>query len=402
MKPVYLILLIILTSSGYGQKNVVPASETNQLGLRLPTGSTRDMRTISVASAATLLKITTAYKDFSFSPVEVYYLPPAGTGGYDAGQLIGMITSAGNQVAPDPADNQLAWVISGNSAYLIYYMMQDGQCDLYIGKSNNNPFEISQPGTQRHDVSFQIPAPQHGGGYPDYVPPLFSRASSLPPPEVMKDDKTDFIYDLDGNRYSLLKIGDRFWTKENLRTTQYNDTTAIATGLNDEAWSKTKSGAYAVYDDNPDNREKYGLLYNGYAAASGKLCPEGWRVATDKDWMSLEKHLGVPVAELERTGERGNIADQLKTPDEWQASAYSGNNESQISILPAGNRKDNGEYSTLGQYGNFWTSTVYDDRYGLLYLWNHHVHFNSNAVGRIYMLANNGYSCRCVKDIPKP
>lgn len=398
MKPACLILCLMLSSAVSGQKNVMPASVTNQLGLTLPGGSTRDMRTISVASAASLLRISTAYKGLSFSPAEVYYLPPAGSGGYNAEQLIEMITSAGNQVAPDPGDNQLAWVVNPNGTWLVYYSMDTGKCDLYIGKSNKNPLAFGQQTSVQQEITTPAPAPRHGEGYPDYVPPLASRITSGAPVEGNKDADPDFVHDLDGNRYTVIKIGNLYWTKENLRTTQYRDTTVIQTGLGPEAWSSTKAGAYAVYDDKPENRDTYGLLYNGYAAASGKLCPEGWRVATDKDWQELEKYLGIPDTELDRTGERGNIADKLKTADGWAASAYSGNNAGQFSILPAGSRKDNGEYTTLGQYGNFWTSTVYDDRYGLLYLWNHHVHFNSNAVGRIYTMAGNGYSCRCVKE----
>ncbi|HBE40327.1 MAG TPA: hypothetical protein DDW27_03845 [Bacteroidales bacterium] len=209
-----------------------------------------------------------------------------------------------------------------------------------------------------------------------------------------------FVYDLDSNRYSVIKIGKHYWMQENLRTTQYRDTTNIATGLSPQDWAKAKHGAYAVYDDKPGNIKKYGLLYNGYAAASGKLCPEGWHVATDADWKELEKFSGIPEPELDRTGERGDIAGNLKTRDDWTPSSFGNNNASGFSIVPAGSRLDNGEYSTLNQYGNFWTSTVYDDRYGLLYLWNHHVNYNSNAVGRIYTVANNGYSCRCVKDKP--
>lgn len=214
-------------------------------------------------------------------------------------------------------------------------------------------------------------------------------------------DTLSYVYDLDSNRYNVMKIGEHYWMKENLRTTQYNDTTHIPTGPQVD-WPKIKHGAYAIYDNNPLNARKYGFLYNGYAVATGKLCPQGWHVATDKEWKELEKFYGLPEGELDRTGERGDIADKLKVRDGWIASAFSGTNSSGFSILPAGARLENGEFSTLNQYGNFWTSTVYDDRYGLLYLWNHHVHYNTNAVGRIYTVARNGYSCRCVKDIPEP
>lgn len=402
MKSILIIFLLFFSLTVSGQKNVVPVTSTKTLGINLPQGSRQDTRSISIVSASTLLKISTGYKGLSFSPVEVYYLPPLVSGGYDAEQIIGIIIAAGNHVAPDPGDNQLAWVVNSNAAYLIYYSIDAEQCDLYIGRSNKNPFLAQQPAPAQQESRPEPKVIQHGGGYPDFVPPLASRVTDPSTPEIKKEVEADFIYDLDGNRYTVIKIGNQFWTKENLRTTQYSDTTQISTGLNADTWSKTKAGAYAVYDDKPENKEKYGLLYNGYAAASGKLCPGGWRVATDKDWLELEKFIGIPVAELEKTGERGNIADKLKTETGWEASDFSGNNTSQFSILPAGSRKENGEYTNLGQYGNFWTSTVYDDRYGQLYLWNHHVHFNSNAVGRIYTLANNGYSCRCVRNSINP
>lgn len=211
-------------------------------------------------------------------------------------------------------------------------------------------------------------------------------------------DPTKPVYDLDGNQYTVIKIGKQYWLKENLRTTKYNDTTAIATGLNDNEWKQTKSGAFAVYQNNAQNNQVYGKLYNGYAVITGKLCPKGWRIPLDKDWLEMEQFLGLDAAELERTGERGAIAFKLKTKDGWKPSSFNNDNTSGFSILPAGSRLDNGEYTTLFQYGNFWTSSVYDDRYGLLYLWNHHVHYNTHAVGRIYTLANNGYSCRCILD----
>ena len=116
------------------------------------------------------------------------------------------------------------------------------------------------------------------------------------------------------------------------------------------------------------NIEKYGLLYNGYAVVSGKLCPKGWHVATDADWIELELFFGMPESELERTGERGDIAPKLKVVDDWKPSAFTGNNSSSLGLQPAGARLDNGEFSTLNQYGNFWTSTVYNDRFRLLYL----------------------------------
>jgi uncharacterized protein (TIGR02145 family) len=36
----------------------------------------------------------------------------------------------------------------------------------------------------------------------------------------------------------------------------------------------------------------YGRLYNWYAVNTGKLCPSGWHVPTDREWGSLIITLG--------------------------------------------------------------------------------------------------------------
>jgi len=206
------------------------------------------------------------------------------------------------------------------------------------------------------------------------------------------------VYDADGNQYNIIKIGKQYWFQQNLKTTKYRDGTAITTNLNETDWKQTREGAYAVYENLAKYGDTYGLLYNGYAVATGKLCPGGWRIPTDEDWKELEQFLGIKADELERTGERGNIAEKLKISEGWKDQAFPATNESGLSVLPGGSKLDNGDFVTLGQYGNIWSSSVYDDRYGLLYLWNRHVNYNSNEVGRIYTLATNGYSCRCVTD----
>jgi uncharacterized protein (TIGR02145 family) len=101
------------------------------------------------------------------------------------------------------------------------------------------------------------------------------------------------VYDLDSNRYTVVKIGKQYWMQQNLRTTKYNDTGAIATGLSASEWKETKKGAFALYENNSANDPVYGKLYNGYAVATGKLCPKGWHIPTDKEWKELEAFIGV-------------------------------------------------------------------------------------------------------------
>lgn len=207
------------------------------------------------------------------------------------------------------------------------------------------------------------------------------------------------IKDIDGHTYKVIKIGSQCWMQENLKTSRYKDGAAITTGLSASEWTNTTQGAFAIYEDKADNNDTYGKLYNGHAVATGKLCPEGWRIPTDEDFKVLEKHLGLPDDQLNLTGERGNaeaIGGKMKSTLLWDSPNAGANNSSGFSALPAGTRNSVGDYIVLKQYATFWTSTPYATDSS--YLWNHHLYYNGAGVGRIYETKNRGYSCRCIKN----
>lgn len=247
------------------------------------------------------------------------------------------------------------------------------------------------------------PPPPGGGPAPpvEVKPPRPVRDSITIKPggEPGKDtvSNTDQVQDPDGNPYTAITIGKLRWMRENLRTTRYNDGTPIAGNLSNTAWETTREGAFAIYEDNSQYEATYGKLYNGYAVATGKLCPKGWRVPTDKDWQELETIAGMGADLLATIGGRGTIAGSLKEPGLWDPSGEPSNNSTGFSVRPAGIRSPNGEFTVIKQYGDFWTSTVYENPYSL-YLWNRHFYYNSSEIGRNYLSANNGYSCRCVQE----
>jgi uncharacterized protein (TIGR02145 family) len=114
------------------------------------------------------------------------------------------------------------------------------------------------------------------------------------------------VTDVDGNVYKTVTIGNQEWMIENLKTTKYNDGTAI-TFVDDETnepgvWQNLSEGGYSRggYGNNSDAdyEDTYGYLYNWYAVdgdtgtGSGEetLAPRGWRIPTDEDWSILEAH----------------------------------------------------------------------------------------------------------------
>ena len=54
------------------------------------------------------------------------------------------------------------------------------------------------------------------------------------------------IYDIDGNCYETIIIGEQEWIAENLKVTHYRNGDEIQTGYNNEEWSNLNTGAYAV------------------------------------------------------------------------------------------------------------------------------------------------------------
>ena len=101
------------------------------------------------------------------------------------------------------------------------------------------------------------------------------------------------VKDADGNVYTTVKIGNQVWTVENLRTTKYNDGSAIPLVTDSAAWVNLTTPGYCYYNNttNADSIKKYGALYNWYAVDTKKLAPAGWHVPTDAEWDTLQNYL---------------------------------------------------------------------------------------------------------------
>ena len=82
------------------------------------------------------------------------------------------------------------------------------------------------------------------------------------------------VTDADGNVYHTITIGTQTWTVENLRTTKYNDGTAIPNVTNTTSWRNLTTPGYCWYNnDSTTYKATYGALYNWYAVNTGKLAP---------------------------------------------------------------------------------------------------------------------------------
>jgi uncharacterized protein (TIGR02145 family) len=158
----------------------------------------------------------------------------------------------------------------------------------------------------------------------------------------------DFIYDIDGNAYSYVKIGKQLWLSENLRTTKLNDGTPIQEVINNEDWKSLTTQGYCWINNNQSDKRTYGALYNYYTVSTGKLCPRGWHVPTDSDWKVLENYLGGWELAGGKMKEPGSV--------HW-GSDNNSTNESGFTALPSGWRWPEGLILPIGNYAQFWSST---------------------------------------------
>jgi len=190
------------------------------------------------------------------------------------------------------------------------------------------------------------------------------------------------IIDFDGNEYETVVIGDQVWMAENLRVTHYNDGTPIQTGLSNDEWGSTRenrfnsyeeAGAYSVYNDNEENSDTHGYLYNWYAINNNNglnIAPDGWHVPTKEEVLELINYLGFDNRE-DIDGCRGctifyGTGNKLKERGSSSWGEYNeATNESGFRALPSGRRwghyalspEHTGTYDTLGELASFWTST---------------------------------------------
>jgi len=93
---------------------------------------------------------------------------------------------------------------------------------------------------------------------------------------------------------------------ENLKVTNYNNGDEIHNITNGSDWIGLSTGAYGDYDNNPTNSETFGKLYNWYTVDDDSgVCPEGWHVPSDEEFMELEMYLGMSEEDANSEGYRG-------------------------------------------------------------------------------------------------
>ena len=230
-----------------------------------------------------------------------------------------------------------------------------------------------------------------------------------------------------GYDYSTVQIGEQCWFAENLRNEQYANGDSIPSDLSEEVWSTTSSGAVAIYGDEAgycdhyslvfnacdelQALEEYGRLYNWFAVVDARnLCPSGWHVSTDEDWMDLEIALGMNDTELNNSGWRGTTqGSQLKATYGWDGGCNgpsfdhecngggNGTNSTGFSALPGGRRGSGIQpYDFAGGNGMWWSPVSSNNSETMYRMMDYGDNIYRSSPAPAW-----GYSVRCIQSTPE-
>ncbi len=202
----------------------------------------------------------------------------------------------------------------------------------------------------------------------------------------------DFIYSqntvtgIDGNVYKTVKIGNQTWMAENLRATKYSNGDAIPFIEDSTKWTSLKSGAFCNYNNNEKFVSVYGRMYNWYAVTDSRnVCPSGWHVPSDEEWVVLENFLGGPSV----AGGKMKLNDTTI----WRFPNTGASNISGFSAVPGG-RQYHSAFFFLHEYCQYWSVTVNFEEY----CWSRYLSYCMQELSRFHYKKYYGLSVRCVKD----
>lgn len=223
--------------------------------------------------------------------------------------------------------------------------------------------------------------------------------------------------DYNGYSYKILGMNTNCWFLENLRTEKFSNGESIKRILNSSGWRALSyyistdfinNSAVGSYNNDINLENAYGLLYSGHSIFDPRgLCPEGWRLPTRNEWVSLVNSIspdtGLSLHSCRKIGSTLGIDCQTDVHPRWNSSSYYGSDKYNFSVFPGGYvyGGSNANFSGLGSDANYWTSEYLtsDTTYGRVYYVNFHEvnDIGFNHQDNTYNFRNAGLSVRCIK-----
>ena len=194
------------------------------------------------------------------------------------------------------------------------------------------------------------------------------------------------VTDIDGNKYRTVIIGKQEWMAENLKTNRY----AEGPFIRDVTQPKSVSNCI-FYNYNDTNNTKYGNLYSWnavypYNHNGLNLCPTGWHVPSDEEWLILVGFLGG----INEAARKMKDIDTLS----WYSPNIISNNVSLFSALPGGFYSNDGYFSGIGKKGYWWSTTPFSGNAARCIVLDENIYNVDRTIGKKL----DAFSVRCIKD----
>jgi uncharacterized protein (TIGR02145 family) len=288
----------------------------------------------------------------------------------------------------------LVWDYSiGAEEYFVYRSNDESGIYRKIGSAINESYSDTDllPNTTYYYVITQISGDKES---------VYSREVSAKTGEAWScGDGLDY----GGKIYKTVRVGDRCWFQENINVVD-GDT------------HRSCEIERHCFNNDQTMCSLYGGLYNFASISCGQsgekiqgVCPIGWRIPTDNDWMMLETELGMRETEIDKYGFRGldegsKIAGRY---DLWkdgylrQSSSFA---ISGMNLLPGGYQPGFNIklFYGLSESAIFWSSTQVNEDEECTF-WEpayaiREVHYNDTKIKKdCHSRVGTGY-LRCVRD----
>ncbi len=212
--------------------------------------------------------------------------------------------------------------------------------------------------------------------------------------------ETGEIKDVEDNTYKTVKIGEQWWMAENLRTTKYSNGDDIPDG--------TTVGDYTAetepkYRFSPEAIDTMGYLYTWYVATDSKnVCPTGWHIPSDAEFIELEVAIGLSQLQADVSdawrGQDDSIELKIKSAYMW---TQPGTDDFGFNAVPVGYWNPVGELRASRGSTEFWSSTAGTEAGTAA---GRKIHNDVHGIFRdpADRDATRGWSVRCLKDTESP
>lgn len=332
-------------------------------------------------------------------------------GGYDVDEDWYLLSDGTRKSVSEDTVGDIAnpeWIVFGeeglNTVFFVAHHQDDAITDTYLHWWEMTVFGFGRGGRDDYTSKMTESGHQFSIGFLDTLDTnsIAEKIQTIIQTNTGAEisSSADKVEDIDGNSYETVEIGGQVWMKQNLRTTHFNDGTPIPVVQENETWTTVSEPACSrIQSHRTPEAYKEEVLYNGYAATHEKLCPTGWRVATDEDWKRLEKFIGLPAEELDVAGWRGDRSSVLAGSRElWvdgDLKQHDAFGMTGFEALPTGNRiAKSGTFGNTGTNSYFWTASESEDDM----LWTRTLYYGSRHMIRRPSSRNYGMAIRCIKE----